>query len=166
MKRRILRIFGTALVLFALFVAYQGGLLHNAASRLSKAVGIEWDVSSPQAIRFYFPRWACGEAQPPYLLVETDDAANAALIGAHIRIANDEAIDFDDHSFAECHGRFKTTLAMLIWEHYIMRVEGWRDDGQSVTGRFFEAESCRAIVPSLEQTLTIDKLMQPYQESE
>ena len=166
MKKRTLRLAVLIVPLLALFVAYHTGLLHRAAFAIATAVNMEWNRSSPQTIRFYFPRWACGEAQPPYLLVETDDDAAASLVGTHIRISGDDVLEFNGHYFAECRGRFKTALAMLVWEHRILRQEGWCDGEQSVTGRFFDADSCAALTPTLEQTLKIDELMRPHREQE
>ena len=166
MKKRIIRVACAAIVLFAFFFVYQIGLLHSVAFKLAAAANIEWGVSSPQTIHFYFPRWVCGPGQPPYLLVETDDADYASAIGTHIRIGKDNSLEFNEYHFAECHGRFKTTLAMLIWEDRILRMEGWCDEGQSVTGRFFDAEFCVAATPTLEQTLKIEELMKSYTEPE
>ena len=167
MRKRSIRIAAVAVLLCVLFLFYQWGMLHAIAAKLASAAGIEWNVSAPQTIGVHFPRWACGEAQPPYLLVETDDAASAALIGTHIRIVNDETItyhDYDEHFFAECQGRFKTSLAMLIREHSTLRLEGWNWDcgGAGITGRFFEADSCRALKPSLDQIFKTNELMKPY----
>lgn len=167
-KRRILRISGAALLLFVLFVPYHLGLLHRAAFEIVTAAGIEWGESAPQTISLFFPRWACGGSMPPYLLVETDDAATRPMIGRHIRVGdvgNDEDIDFGERFFVVCHGRFKNTLGMLIWEHRMNRVEGWCDEDFPATrGRFFQPDSCEPVKPSLEQSFKINELMKRYDE--
>lgn len=164
LKKHIIRTAGVAVLLLTLFVVYEIGLLHHVAFKIARAANIEWGLSSPQNITIYFPRWACGEAQPPYLLVETDGIDSASLVGTHIRIQNDDALEFDESYFAECRGRFKSSLDMLIWEHEVMHVEGWYSRGQTVTGRFFDAESCKATVPALGQSLKADELMKAYME--
>ena len=166
MIKRFLRIAIAVFLFFALFLLYQVGFIHRVAFKAATAAGIEWGASAPQVISVYFPRWACGEGMPPYLLVETDDAATVGETGKHIRISNDEILDFGEHFFAECRGRFKNSLAMLIWEHEVMRLEGWGPDELPLTGRFFEADRCEAGEPSLEQSLKIDAQMKPYREPE
>ncbi len=170
MKKRILRISGTALLLLALFSAYHLGLLHRAAFKIATATGIEWGESSPQTISLYFPRWACGGGMPPYLLVETDDAATSPMVGRHIRGGglgyDDIGIDFGEHFFVVCRGRFKNTLAMLIWEHQMIHgEEGWCDEDFPATGGcFFQADSCEPVEPSPEQSFKIRELMKAYED--
>ena len=166
MGKHLLRISITAFLLLALFVLYQVGLIHRVAFKAATVAGVEWGVSAPQTISIYFPGWACGEGMPPYLLVETDDAATAKEIGKHIRISNDETLDFGEYFFAECRGRFKNSLAMLIWEHDVMRLEGWGPEELPVTGRYFNAEHCKSKEPSLEQSFKINEQMKAYQEPE
>ena len=164
MRKRIFIIPCVAIALLVLFMAYHIGLLHRAAFTVARAAGIEWRESAPQTIHVYFPRWACGEGMPPYLLVGTDDTATVPEIGNHIRFGNDDAVNFGEHFFAVCRGRFRNSLAMLIWEHGILRIEGWGSDEISVTGRFFQADFCEPQEPSLEQYLRIDELMKPHKE--
>ena len=158
------------ILLFCVLAAYVMGFLHRAAYRAARAADITWGESAPQTIHIYYPRWACGEAQPPYLLIDTDSADSAHLAGRHIRVTAKggdtgiEEIEQGARHFGECRGRFKYDLAMLVWEHELMRLDGWCDGENAVTGHFFEAQHCEPARPDLEQTLKIEEFMRPHLE--
>jgi hypothetical protein len=153
-KKLIIKISAAVFLLFAVFFAYAIGLLHLAALAVATKMDIEWRVSAPQSISVYYPRWACGPFHPFSLLVEADAAEAAPLtVGEPVWIFDEygrDNINFGEHDFAECRGRFKSSLTRLIKDHQ-NTVGIWRNADSSVTGRFFEFEYCTPKEPSAEQ---------------
>ena len=58
--------------------------------------------------------------------------------------------------FLECSGRFKQTLGLYLWELSSEEIAG-----KEVTGRFFEADSCHAVIPTPEQYGLIHRILSP-----
>lgn len=101
---------------------------------------LEYAVSPPGVVYFYYPQWACGQDCPPYVVIDTDNTALQPNLGKEARVFErtiDEYHTEEYSRFFKCHGQFKKSVGLYVWEWASDEI-----DRKDVTGSFFDAEWC------------------------